>query len=70
MSSLSVPSSVSFKSESEKHANLIIQDYFSSDVFKKSKYGELKAKVITTIAMFAGAIILAFYALTNDFFFS
>ena len=42
----------SFKSESEKHANLIIQDYFSSDVFKKSKYGELKAKVITTIAMF------------------
>jgi hypothetical protein len=41
-----------FKNESEKHANLIIQDYFSSDVFKKSKYGNIKAKVITTIAMF------------------
>jgi hypothetical protein len=42
----------SFKSESEKHSNLIIQDYFSSKVFKESKFGNLKAKVITTIAMF------------------
>ena len=42
----------SFKVESEKHANLIIQDYFSSKVFKESKFGNLKAKVITTIAMF------------------
>lgn len=42
----------SFKKESEKHANLIIQDYFSSKVFKDSKFGNLKAKVITTIAMF------------------
>lgn len=42
----------SFKEESEKHANLIIQDYFSSKVFKQSKFGNLKAKVITTIAMF------------------
>ena len=41
-----------FKKESEKHANLIIQDYFSYDSFKNSKYGNLKAKVITTIAMF------------------
>lgn len=41
-----------FKKESEKHANLIIQDYFSYDSFKNSKYGDLKAKVITTIAMF------------------
>jgi hypothetical protein len=42
----------SFKIESEKHSNLIIQDYFSSEVFKKSEFGNLKAKVITTIAMF------------------
>ena len=42
----------SFKKESEKHANLIIQDYFSSKVFKDTKFGSLKAKVITTIAMF------------------
>ena len=42
----------SFKRESEKHANLIIQDYFTSKVFKESKFGKLKAKVITTIAMF------------------
>ena len=42
----------SFKSESEKHDNLIIQDYFTSKSFKESKFGNLKAKVITTIAMF------------------
>jgi len=42
----------SYKVESEKHANLIIQDYFSADVFKQSKFKNLKAKVITTIAMF------------------
>lgn len=42
----------SFKKESEKHANLIIQDYFSSKVFKESEFGKLKAKVITSIAMF------------------
>jgi hypothetical protein len=42
----------SYKVESEKHSNLIIQDYFSYEVFNKSKFGDLKAKVITTIAMF------------------
>ena len=42
----------SYKVESEKHSNLIIQDYFSYEVFNKSKFGNLKAKVITTIAMF------------------
>ena len=42
----------SFKHESEKVANLIIQDYFSSEVYEKSKFGNLKAKVVTTIAMF------------------
>ena len=42
----------SYKSESEKRSNLIIQDYFSSDVYKKSKFGSQKAKVVTSIAMF------------------
>ena len=42
----------SYKIESEKHSDLVIQDYFSYDVFKKSKFGNLKAKVITSIAMF------------------
>jgi hypothetical protein len=38
--------------ESSKHSDLIIQDYFSSEIFKQSKFGTLKAKVITSIAMF------------------
>jgi hypothetical protein len=42
----------SFKKESEKHANLIIQDYFNYEKFKNSKFGSLKAKVITSIAVF------------------
>lgn len=46
------PADDSFKQESEKIADLIIQDYFSADVFQKSKFGNKKAKVITTIAMF------------------
>jgi NDP-4-keto-2,6-dideoxyhexose 3-C-methyltransferase len=46
------PAEDSFKNESEKVSDLIIQDFFSVEVFKKSKFGENKAKVITTIAMF------------------
>jgi hypothetical protein len=42
----------SFLKESEKHANLILQDYFSAEVFKNSKFGNNKAKIITSIAMF------------------
>jgi len=42
----------SFKAESEKHADLIIQDYFNWDSWSKSKFGKQKAKVITSIAMF------------------
>ena len=41
-----------YKVESEKHSDLIIQDFFSSDIFKSSKFGSLKAKVVTSIAMF------------------
>jgi hypothetical protein len=42
----------SYKSESEKKANLIIQDYFTADSYKKSRFGSQKAKVVTSIAMF------------------
>lgn len=46
------PADDSYKAESEKHAHIIIQDYFSAEGFKNSKFGNLKAKVITSIAMF------------------
>jgi hypothetical protein len=42
----------SYYNESSQIADTIIQDYFTSEVFKKSKYGNKKAKIITTIAMF------------------
>lgn len=42
----------SYKVESEKHANEIIQDYFSAQIFNNSKFGSMKAKVVTSIAMF------------------
>jgi hypothetical protein len=42
----------SFKKESEKHADLIIQDYFTYECFSKSRFGDSKAKVVTSIAMF------------------
>ena len=46
------PADNSFLIESSKHADLIIQDYFTADAFKKSKFGHKRADVITTIAMF------------------
>ncbi len=46
------PADDSYRTESEKHANLIIQDYFTAKSFRESKFGNIKAKVITTIAMF------------------
>jgi hypothetical protein len=46
------PADDSFRLEAEKHCDLVIQDYFSADVFKKSKFGKLKAKVVTCISMF------------------
>ena len=46
------PADDTYREESEKKSDLIIQDFFSYDVYKKSKYGEYKSKVITTIAMF------------------
>ena len=46
------PADDTYKVESEKHADLIIQDYFTAKTVQKSKFGNLKAKVITSIAMF------------------
>jgi hypothetical protein len=41
-----------YKEFSEQHANLIVNDYFNAKAFKASKYGERKAKMVTSIAMF------------------
>ncbi|MBI2062855.1 MAG: methyltransferase domain-containing protein [Candidatus Yanofskybacteria bacterium] len=38
--------------EAKKHASLVIQDYFNYAAYKKSRYGNKKAKVVTSIAMF------------------
>lgn len=46
------PADDTYKQESEKHANLIIQDYFSAKTFQQSKFGNLKAKIFSSIAMF------------------
>lgn len=40
-----------FKSEAEQHADLIIQDYFSAEVYKKSIFGNRKVSIITAIAV-------------------
>lgn len=42
----------SYKKESEKHADVIVQDYFTAKNFKSTKYGNLKVKIATSIAMF------------------
>src|SRR3989344_1665531 len=41
-----------YKAISQKHANLIVNDYFNAKAFRASKFGNKKAKVITSIAMF------------------
>jgi hypothetical protein len=46
------PANDSFRIEAEKRCDLVIQDYFSADVFKKSRYGHLSANVISVISMF------------------
>lgn len=45
------PAEDSFKIDAEKHADLIIQDFFSADTFKASKFGTQKINVLTAIAM-------------------
>lgn len=46
------PADDSFRAESEKHANLIIQDFFSYEAFTATRFKNCTAKVITSIAMF------------------
>lgn len=46
------PAEDGFKKQAEQHADLILQNYFSSEVYKLSQFGQQKVKVITTIAMF------------------
>lgn len=46
------PANNSFKLECEKYADLVIQDYFTAQGFKNSKYGHRKADVITCISVF------------------
>lgn len=41
-----------FKVESIKHANIIVNNYFTFKEYQKTKHGHKKAKVITSIAMF------------------
>lgn len=41
----------SYKQEAEKHADEILQHYFSADVYKRSRFGSQKAKVVTSIAV-------------------
>lgn len=40
------------KSEAEKHADDVIQDFFSDEVYSKSRYGKKKVSVCTIISMF------------------
>lgn len=46
------PSDDSYFKESSKKADEIIQDFFSEKAYKQGKFGDKKAKIITTIAMF------------------
>lgn len=46
------PADESYKKESEKLADVLIQDFFSYDVYSNCKFGNMKAKIITIIAMF------------------
>lgn len=41
-----------YKEISQKHADLIVNDYFNAEAFRKSPYKDKRAKVITSIAMF------------------
>ena len=46
------PADDSFKNESSKVANKVVQDYFNFESFQKTGFSDKKCKVITTIAMF------------------
>ena len=46
------PADDTYLAESSKVATKVVQDYFSYDAWKKTGYGDKKAKVISCIAMF------------------
>ncbi len=46
------PADQTYEKESKQHANIIVQDFFSAEAYQNTKYGHLKPKVITSIAMF------------------
>lgn len=46
------PAKNGYKELSQKHANVIVNDYFTAEAYKKTEFGGKKAKVITSIAMF------------------
>lgn len=46
------PGNDDFKSLAEKHADVIVQDYFSSKAYKSTIYGKKKVKFLTSIAVF------------------
>jgi hypothetical protein len=46
------PADESFLVESRRRADEVAQDFFSAEVYKNTKYGQIKPKIITTIAMF------------------
>jgi hypothetical protein len=46
------PADESFVQECRKVADDVVQNYFSVDAFRTSKFGKMKAKVVTSIAMF------------------
>mgnify|MGYP003631312145 FL=1 len=46
------PADNSFVKEASQRANAVVQDFFSADAYKSTRYGKIKPKIITTIAMF------------------
>jgi SAM-dependent methyltransferase len=46
------PADNSFYNESSQHADQVIQDFFTKENYQKSKFKDIKAKIITCIAMF------------------
>ena len=46
------PADNSYTNESRQVADLVIQDFFSAQAYRQSKFGQQKAKIITIIAMF------------------
>lgn len=46
------PCDDSFKTEAEKRCDLVIQSFFTAGVYKNSKFGKVKAKIVSCISMF------------------